>query len=145
MDSSADIKPQLYYRKHFSSLCSNIMRCLAISLKKKKNSHASQYLSLSHSHLKSQSSQVNFHLFIYSSIHAFRRNLLSAYYILDSSLGTLDVAINRTKSRPSWSLHLEGGREMKTVIIDNKLTKTKYISEAVIRDFNKRAVLFRQS
>ena len=34
---------------------------------------------------------------------------------------------------------------MKTVIIDNKLTKTKYIREAVIRDFNKRAVLFRQS
>lgn len=34
---------------------------------------------------------------------------------------------------------------MRIVIIDNKLTKTKYINEAVIRDFNKRAVLFRQS
>lgn len=35
MGSSADIKPQLYHRKHFSSICSNIMRCLAVSLKKK--------------------------------------------------------------------------------------------------------------
>ena len=72
-------------------------------------------------------------------------NLLSAYYILDSSLGALDVAINRTKALPSCSLHLEGGREMRIVIIGNKLTETKYISEAVIRNFNKRAVLFRLS
>lgn len=40
---------------------------------------------------------------------------------------------------------MEGGREMRIVIIDNKLTETKYISEAVICDFNKRAVLFRLS
>lgn len=118
MTSSASLKSQLYGRKHFSNLCCNIMRCSVISLK------TLIYLCTCLCHTVTQNFEavklILIYSFIWSSLHAFKNFLLSMYYNPDSCLAALNIVINRTKSLPSWSLQLEGGRERRAVKIDNE-------------------------
>lgn len=101
-----------------SNLCCNIMRCSVISLK------TLIYLRTCLCHTVTQNFEavklILIYSFIWSSPHAFKKFLLSTYYNPDSGLAALNIVINRTKSLPSWSLHLEGGRERRAVKIDNK-------------------------